>query len=56
MLLDHLGHPTAAQAVEAAVLADRAAHAVTGAATPRSTSEVGDAIAARVAGGTAPGT
>jgi 3-isopropylmalate dehydrogenase len=53
LLLDHLGHPAAAAAIEGAVLADRAALAasagsVTGAR--RSTSDVGDAIAARAAG------
>ena len=53
LLLDHLGHASAAAAVEAAVLADRAALAASGtgdAGAPRSTSDVGDAIAARVAG------
>ena len=50
LLLDHLGHTAAAAAVEGAVLADRAALAVSGSAAPRSTSAVGDAIAARVAG------
>ncbi len=53
LLLDHLGHATAAAAVEAAVLADRAALATAGTGhggAPRSTSDVGDAIAARVAG------
>ncbi|HQR27085.1 MAG TPA: 3-isopropylmalate dehydrogenase [Nocardioides sp.] len=45
LLLDHLGHPEAAAAVEAAVLADLAAR-VPGA--PRRTAEVGDAIAALV--------
>jgi 3-isopropylmalate dehydrogenase len=52
LLLDHLGHAAAAAAVEAAVLADRAALAASGtgdAGAPRSTSAVGDAIAARVA-------
>ncbi|HEY9565968.1 MAG TPA: 3-isopropylmalate dehydrogenase [Nocardioides sp.] len=47
LLLDHLGHPEAAAAIETAVLADLSAR------TPgqaRRTSEVGDAIAARVAG------
>jgi 3-isopropylmalate dehydrogenase len=45
LLLDHLGHADAAAAIEAAVLADlteRAPGAV------RRTSEVGDAIAARL--------
>ncbi|TIC80790.1 3-isopropylmalate dehydrogenase [Nocardioides sp. GY 10127] len=46
MLLDHLGHADAAAAVEKAVLADLAERG----AEPRKTSEVGDAIAARVAG------
>ncbi|WP_141012822.1 3-isopropylmalate dehydrogenase [Nocardioides sambongensis] len=47
LLLDHLGHPAAARRIEEAVLADLTAR------TPgvqRSTPEVGDAIAARVAG------
>ncbi|MFC5729693.1 MULTISPECIES: 3-isopropylmalate dehydrogenase [Nocardioides] len=47
LLLDHLGHPDAAAKIEAAVLADLAER------TPdqaRRTPEVGDAIAARVAG------
>ncbi len=48
LLLDHLGHPEAAASIEAAVLADRAALAASPAT--RRTSEVGDAIAARVAG------
>ena len=47
LLLDHLGFPDAAAAVEAAAVADLAAR---GPGTPRRTSEVGDAIAARVAG------
>jgi 3-isopropylmalate dehydrogenase len=47
LLLDHLGHAEAAATVEAAVIADLAER-VPGAA--RRTSEVGDAIAARVAG------
>nr|WP_218849485.1 3-isopropylmalate dehydrogenase [Nocardioides perillae] len=47
LLLDHLGHPEAAARVEAAVLADLAAR--TPGATRR-TSEVGDAVAARVTG------
>ena len=46
LLLDHLGHADAAAAVEAAVVADLAAR-VPGAT--RRTSEIGDAIAARVA-------
>ena len=46
MLLDHLGLTDAAQRVEAAVAADLASRGT----TARSTSEVGDAIAARVAG------
>ncbi len=50
LLLDHLGHASAAAAVEAAVLADRAALATSAGDVPRSTSDVGDAIAARVAG------
>jgi 3-isopropylmalate dehydrogenase len=47
LLLDHLGHPDAAARIETAVIGDLAAR------TPgqkRSTPEVGDAIAARVAG------
>ncbi|MFN8194664.1 MAG: 3-isopropylmalate dehydrogenase [Nocardioidaceae bacterium] len=47
LMLDHLGHADSAARVEAAVLADLAAR-TPGAA--RRTSEVGDAIAARVAG------
>jgi 3-isopropylmalate dehydrogenase len=46
MLLDHLGVPEAAAQVEAAVAADVAARGT----APRSTTEVGDALAARVAG------
>ncbi|HVE26444.1 3-isopropylmalate dehydrogenase [Nocardioides baculatus] len=45
LLLDHLGHPDAAAAIEAAVLADLAERAP---GTSRRTSEVGDAIAARL--------
>jgi len=45
LLLDHLGHAEAAAAIEAAVLADLGARA---AGASRSTSEVGDAIAARL--------
>ncbi|MCF2528608.1 3-isopropylmalate dehydrogenase [Yinghuangia soli] len=47
MLLEHLGHTDAARAVEAAVDADLAERASLGA---RSTSEIGDALAKRVAG------
>jgi 3-isopropylmalate dehydrogenase len=50
LLLDHLGHRDAAAAVEAAVLADRASLPSSAPAAPRSTSAVGDAIAARLAG------
>ncbi|TCJ00349.1 3-isopropylmalate dehydrogenase [Aeromicrobium sp. IC_218] len=49
LLLDHLGHPEAAAEIERAVEADVAAR--TDAAGPRSTEEVGEAIAARVAEG-----
>lgn len=45
LLLDHLGHPDAAAAIEAAVLADLRERTP---GTPRRTSEVGDAIAARL--------
>ena len=45
LLLDHLGHPDAAAAIEAAVLADLSERAP---GTSRRTSEVGDAIAARL--------
>ncbi len=45
LLLDHLGHADAAAAIEAAVLADLAERAP---GTSRRTSEVGDAIAARL--------
>ena len=47
LLLDHLGHPEAAAVVEKAVI-DDLAERVAGA--PRATTEVGDAIAARVSG------
>jgi 3-isopropylmalate dehydrogenase len=50
LLLDHLGHASAAAAIEEAVLADRAALASSPAGSTRRTSDVGDAIAARVAG------
>ncbi len=46
MMLDHLGQPDAAATVEAAVVADLAARG----AAHRSTSEVGDALAAAVSG------
>ncbi len=46
LLLDHLGHPEAAAAVETAVLADLAERSSGG---TRRTPEVGDAIAARLA-------
>ncbi|MFI5100028.1 MAG: 3-isopropylmalate dehydrogenase [Actinomycetes bacterium] len=47
MLLDHLGLPGAAAQVDAAVAADLAERPGTG---PRSTAQVGDALAARVSG------
>ncbi len=47
LLLDHLGYADAAAVVETAVIADLAARTP---GTTRRTSEVGDAIAARVAG------
>jgi 3-isopropylmalate dehydrogenase len=47
LLLDHLGYPEAATVVEDAAIADMAERAP---GTTRRTSEVGDAIAARVAG------
>jgi 3-isopropylmalate dehydrogenase len=50
LLLDHLGHASAAAAIEEAVLADRAALASSPAGSTRRSSVVGDAIAARVAG------
>ena len=50
LLLDHLGHPEAAATVERAVLDDLSERAAAGEVAPRRTSEVGDAIAARVAG------
>ena len=50
LLLDHLGHPEAAARIETAVLDDLAERAAAGDTTPRRTPEVGDAIAARVAG------
>src|SRR5919112_296208 len=57
MLLEHLGLERAARSVEAAVVADleeRAGQASGGVAPSRRTAEVGDAIAARVAAGSAP--
>ncbi|MGH3458827.1 3-isopropylmalate dehydrogenase [Aeromicrobium sp.] len=50
LLLDHLGLPEAAAKVTAAVEAD-ISERTTGRTTVRSTTEVGEAIAARVAGG-----
>ena len=47
LLLDHLGHPEAAASIEKAVLADLSERDP---AQARRTSEIGDAIAARVAG------
>ncbi len=47
LLLDHLGYADAAAAIETAVIDDLAARTP---GTPRRTPEVGDAIAARVAG------
>jgi 3-isopropylmalate dehydrogenase len=47
LMLDHLGHPEAAARVERAAIDDIASR---GSASVRRTSEVGDAIAARVAG------
>jgi 3-isopropylmalate dehydrogenase len=47
MLLEHLGHPEAAAQIAAAVEADIAERS----SAPRSTEEVGEAIASRVAGG-----
>jgi 3-isopropylmalate dehydrogenase len=47
LMLDHLGYPQAAAAVDAAIIADLNERL---GAAPRRTSEVGDAIAARVAG------
>jgi 3-isopropylmalate dehydrogenase len=47
MLLEHLGHPEAAAQITAAVEADIAERS----SAPRSTEEVGEAIASRVAGG-----
>ncbi|MEO9325009.1 3-isopropylmalate dehydrogenase [Nocardioides sp. C4-1] len=50
LLLDHLGHPKAAAAIEAAAIADLAERApASGPTGGRTTSEVGDAIAARLA-------
>nr|MCW2728295.1 3-isopropylmalate dehydrogenase [Aeromicrobium sp.] len=47
LLLDHLGHPEAAAQISAAVEADIAERS----GAPRSTEEVGEALASRVAGG-----
>jgi len=49
-MLDHLELEDAARRVEQAVLDDLADRAATPDAAPRRTSEVGDAVAARVAG------
>jgi 3-isopropylmalate dehydrogenase len=54
MLLEHLGHDKAAARIEQAVAADlaerQAGRPSSGGRVPRSTAEIGDAIAARVAG------
>src|SRR5687768_8631661 len=50
LLLDHLGLSAAAAAIVGAVIVDRAALAASAGQVRRSTSDVGDAIAARVAG------
>jgi 3-isopropylmalate dehydrogenase len=50
LLLDHLGLEDAARTIEDAVLADLTDRAASGQSAPRRTAEVGDAIAARVAG------
>jgi 3-isopropylmalate dehydrogenase len=49
LLLDHLGHPEAAAVVEQAVIADLAERG-DGRVAGRTTSETGDAIAARISG------
>jgi 3-isopropylmalate dehydrogenase len=49
LLLDHLGYPDAAAAVERAVLADLAERSGRVPGAPRSTAEVGDAITSRLA-------
>jgi 3-isopropylmalate dehydrogenase len=53
MLLEHLGHPEAAAQITAAVEADIAERA--GSSATRSTEEVGEALASRVAGGVSVG-
>jgi 3-isopropylmalate dehydrogenase len=50
LLLEHLGLDEAARTVEEAVVADLAERAGTGSPAPRRTSEIGDSVAARVAG------
>lgn len=50
LLLEHLGHPEAAAQISGAVEADIAARAGEGRTGPRSTEEVGEAIASRAAG------
>jgi len=50
LMLDHLGLEDAARRVEDAVLGDLAARVADGGREPRRTGEVGDAIAARLAG------
>ena len=54
LLLDHLGHPEAAATIAAAVESDISERPASG-AVPRTTGEVGEAIAARVAGGVSVG-
>jgi len=49
LLLDHLGHPEAAAVVEEAVIADLAERG-SGRVAGRTTSETGDAVAARISG------
>ncbi len=48
LLLEHLGLDDAALAVETAVVAELADRATAGAGAPRRTSEIGDAVAARL--------
>ena len=48
LLLDHLGHPEAAAVIDAAVLKDLTNRGTAADAAPRTTAEVGDAIAALI--------
>ncbi len=55
LLLEHLGHPEAAAQISTAVEADVAERGMAAGAQPRSTEEVGEAIAARASAAAAEG-